>query len=81
MEFWYRVLHDVFNNELEGKILRYKFWNHMRVMSNKIEQDLIQRMWPHEWAYIEKEACLSIEILKIYECYSPIRVFFALNIN
>ncbi|KAM3135580.1 hypothetical protein pb186bvf_012251 [Paramecium bursaria] len=81
LEFWFRVLYDVFNNDQEGKNLRCKFWSRMRTRAMSIQQDLTSRQWPHDWSYLEKEPCLNLEILKLYESYPPIRVFFALNIN
>ena len=37
--------------------------------------------WPGEWKYIEYEPCLTLDIIKLYEQYLPIRKLLAQNLN
>lgn len=39
----------------------------MRKKSLELEYDLKKRKWPKSWKYLEKESCLNLEILKLYE--------------
>ena len=54
-----------------------KFWRSMRKKSSSLELDLKNKRWPVAWRYLEREPCLNLELLKLYEQYMPIRPFFA----
>ncbi|CAD8145566.1 unnamed protein product [Paramecium octaurelia] len=81
MEFWIKVAYDIFHDETKGKQVRMKFWRSMRKKSSSLELDLKNKKWPVAWKYLEREPCLNLELLKLYEQYMPIRPFFAQTLN
>ncbi|CAD8158771.1 unnamed protein product [Paramecium pentaurelia] len=81
MEFWIKVAYDIFHDEAKGKQVRMKFWRSMRKKSSSLELDLKNKKWPVAWRYLEREPCLNLELLKLYEQYMPIRPFFAQTLN
>lgn len=69
MEFWIKVAYDVFYDEQNGKDVRRKFWRSMRAKAGCLELELKYKKWPNGWKYLEKEPCLNLELLKLYEQY------------
>ncbi|CAD8070170.1 unnamed protein product [Paramecium sonneborni] len=81
IEFWIRVAYDVFYDDSLGKEIRKKFWSKMKELSSTLESDLQQQQWPEEWKYLEYESCLNLQLIKLYEQYSAIRLFIAQKVN
>lgn len=67
MELWIKMAYDIFNDELDGRNLRFKFWNYLRGKAPYLNEDLSAKKWPKDWEYLSGEPCLCLEMLKLYE--------------